>query len=515
MPDTAALEPQADSSQRWPSDLDLANIRSDVSSFAEAHGVSVSPEDVRVAVAPYRVCPLGAHVDHQGGCVLGVALDCGVLLGFVPTPNANPIYANGADRNEAETLSPTEVLLCSDAFAGDVRFDVRDPFDEVSGAINSEENTEAEDSQLKSTNTWSAFARGAATVLADEFKNNKKTENKKLTSGCIGVARSFPIGVRMDGAGVSSSAAVTVAMLSAMRNVNGLDGSMDEEEEEEEEERDLFKSNSNWSLAKSARRVENEFVDVKCGILDQASICLSRRNKLTVIDCAQRTHEHVRFGEQCTIRAGEAGRDVSQGDNKPEGGTEPYKILLAFSGLRKALTNTGYNGRVEECHEAASQLLQGDDTIKDATSSKNTLSDVSIPLYTSRRDTLPPSLRKRATHFFQEVERVRLGKNAWASGDLSTFGKLMTKSGVSSVENYECGCTPMNALREIVCHTNGVYGGRFSGAGFRGCVVAICDSNLAEQAAESIVKEYQSKHPELAADAKVLLANTGDGARVI
>ena len=95
--DTAALvmtNPRAESS--WPSESDLANLRADVSAFAKSHGVPVDPKDVRVAVAPYRVCPLGAHVDHQGGCVAGMALDCGVLFGFVPSPNSDSV---GADRN--------------------------------------------------------------------------------------------------------------------------------------------------------------------------------------------------------------------------------------------------------------------------------------------------------------------------------------------------------------------------------------------------------------------------------
>jgi galactokinase len=83
------------------------------------------------------------------------------------------------------------------------------------------------------------------------------------------------------------------------------------------------------------------------------------------------------------------------------------------------------------------------------------------------------------------------------------------------VENYECGCAPMNALRAIVCATRGVFGARFSGAGFRGCVVGLVDTAEAEAAAKSVREAYSSAFPELAGDARVALVGTGDGARII
>ena len=78
----------------------------------------------------------------------------------------------------------------------------------------------------------------------------------------------------------------------------------------------------------------------------------------------------------------------------------------------------------------------------------------------------PPALRAR--HFFSESKRVRMGVDAWRRGDLETFGRLMAESGRSSIENYECGSRPLIDLYNILIHTEGVYGARFSGAGFRG-----------------------------------------------
>ena len=507
MPSPAVDQPQPPgaSQHSWPSDRDLATLREDVAAFAELHGVPADPRDVRVAVAPYRVCPLGAHVDHQGGRVAGMALDCGVLLGFLPAPARK----TGADRDDAhrtetETepeIGASEVLLRSDAFAGEVRFDITRPDDdavlreatraneEVEGDEENagrDEEKEAADRNRKSG--WDAFARGAAWVLADDARLR---DSEPPTRGVVGIARSFPSGVRMDGGGVSSSAAITVACVMAMQRVNG-EAAVPEKELSEAEKKTQADA-ARWRVARLARRVENERIGVRCGVLDQASIALAERDTLTLIDCAGETHARIRLG---------ADRD---------GGAAPpaFKILLAFSGLREALTSTGYNARVEECREAARRLLRAPGA-RDAV-----LGDVSPETHAREKENLPAHLRRRAAHFFGEAARVADGEVAWRRGDLRAFGALVAESGVSSVENYECGCAPMNALREMVCATRGMFGARFSGAGFRGCVVGLVEVAEAEAAARSVREMYAAAFPELARDARVALAGTGDGAGIV
>ena len=506
MPSPAVDQPQPPgaSQDAWPSDRDLATLREDVAAYAERHGVPADPRDVRVAVAPYRVCPLGAHVDHQGGRVAGMALDCGVLLGFLPAPARKTDEAETETETETETENPvgaSEVLLRSDAFAGEVRFDITRPDDdavlreatraneEVEGDEENagrDEEKEAADRNRKSG--WDAFARGAAWVLADDARLR---DSAPPTRGVVGIARSFPSGVRMDGGGVSSSAAITVACVMAMQRVNG-EAAVPEKELSEAEKKTQADA-ARWRVARLARRVENERIGVRCGVLDQASIALAERDTLTLIDCAGETHARIRLG---------ADRD---------GGAAPpaFKILLAFSGLREALTSTGYNARVEECREAARRMLRAPGA-RDAV-----LGDVSPDTHAREKTRLPAHLARRAAHFFGEAKRVADGELLWRRGDLRAFGALVTESGVSSVENYECGCAPMNALRAIVCATRGVFGARFSGAGFRGCVVGLVDAAEAEAAAKSVREAYSAAFPELAGDARVELAGTGDGARII
>ena len=538
MPSPAVDQPQPPgaSQHAWPSDRDLATLREDVAAFAELHGVPADPRDVRVAVAPYRVCPLGAHVDHQGGRVAGMALDCGVLLGFLPAPARK----TGADRDDAhrtetETepeIGASEVLLRSDAFAGEVaRFDVTRPDDElfgVPGVFVEAAATETNDTEgslsrrsvkekeetrrdVARFSGWEKFARGAAWVLADDARLRGSAPPAR---GVVGVARSFPPGARMDGGGLSSSAAITVACVMAIQRVNERTEVAPARFATDATDATDAADAARWRVARMARRAENERVGVRCGVLDQASIALAERDALTLIDCAGETHARIRFGadrEETSLFAAEPTLKndtfTPPRDRGPSG--PPFKIMLAFSGLREALTSTGYNARVEECREAARRLLRAPGA------SDAVLGDVSPDTHAREKTRLPAHLARRAAHFFGEAKRVADGELLWRRGDLRAFGALVTESGVSSVENYECGCAPMNALRAIVCATRGVFGARFSGAGFRGCVVGLVDAAEAEAAAKSVREAYSAAFPELAGDARVELAGTGDGARII
>ncbi|XVF19059.1 hypothetical protein REPUB_Repub11eG0077800 [Reevesia pubescens] len=115
--------------------------------------------------------------------------------------------------------------------------------------------------------------------------------------------------------------------------------------------------------------------------------------------------------------------------------------------------------------------------------------------------------------------RVTKGLEAWASGNLRDFGQLMSASGLSSIKNYECGCEPLIQLYEVLLRAPGVFGARFSGAGFRGCCVAFVDADRATEAAKFVREEYPKLQPVLASqlnqDTAVLICEAGDCARVI
>ncbi|VAH35934.1 unnamed protein product [Triticum turgidum subsp. durum] len=417
------------SPSRWPSEEELDIVRKNV--------VEISGRDareVRVVACPYRICPLGAHIDHQGGIVTAMTINYGVLLGFVPSDDA-------------------EVVLQSGQFKGVTRFRV----DDLQKPIENRGNI-----------TWESYARGAVYAL--------QNSGYDLRKGIIG----YISGVNgLDSSGLSSSAAVGIAYLLALENVNDL----------------VLSPVDNIQLDKS---IENKYLGLENGILDPSAILLSRYSYLTFMDCKTASPSYVYFSELSKSQ-------------QPQGRL-PFKILLAFSGLQHNLPKSrGYNMRVFECKEAARALLCASGS-EDAP----ILRKVDPGVYEAQKCILDENLAKRAEHYFSEMKRVVKGREAWARGDLQEFGQLVSASGRSSIVNYEC---EMIQLYEILLKAPGVLGARFSGAGFRGCCLAIVESDHAEEAAAYVGAEYERAQPELVskipADRRVLVCEPGDSARVI
>jgi galacturonokinase len=391
----------------------LAQLRDEV-----VRRYRVPPSSVRVVWAPYRICPLGAHIDHQLGDVTAMAIDRGVLVAYAPAASEH-------------------VRLSSLDFPGQVDFLLSDVPD-------------------RQGDQWGNYARGAVRALQQQHR---------LTRGIVGVTAGS-----ISGGGLSSSAAIGVALLMALEDVNQLQISVRE--------------NIALDLA-----IENQYLGLRNGILDQAAILLSRRNQLTVVNC--RTWEH-----RLVPRSPSA---------KPPG------ILIAFSGLQQALVSTDYNLRVQECAEAAERLLQA----VGRSDQPCVLGRVEPEEYEAHAACLSGAPARRARHFFTEMQRVRQGVEAWQRGDLTAFGRLISASGHSSIVNYQCGCPPLIDLYEILLRTPGVYGARFSGAGFRGCCMALVDPDGGWQAAEHVRLAYAARYPDLAARADVLWCASDDGARRI
>jgi galactokinase len=253
--------------------------------------------------------------------------------------------------------------------------------------------------------------------------------------------------------GLSSSAAVTISYLRALEHVNGF-------------------SSSPLETIMLVRAVENGYLGLHSGILDQSVILSSKQDSLTVIDCSSHTISTVSGAEE----------------------REPWQILVVYSGLSRQLTATPFNQRVAECHEAAAELLK---LAGSSPSEKPLLGDVEEEVYDHYARQLPPHLRRRATHFFSERARVRRGVEAWKQGDLRAFGELVTSSGESSILNYESGSPALIALYEILAKTSGVYGTRFCGGGFQGCCLALIDPRKRGAIADELHARYAERHPEL------------------
>ncbi|KAH7848299.1 hypothetical protein Vadar_000928 [Vaccinium darrowii] len=433
--------------ETWPSKSELDEMRKLVAEMAGR-----GTKDVRVVVSPYRICPLGAHVDHQGGSVSAMTLNKGILLGFVPSGDS-------------------QVVLRSGQFTGEVRFSINESVQPIHIVKASDKINESGACKLQEECKWGNYARGALYAL--------RSRGNLLNQGIIG----FVSGSEdLDSSGLSSSAAVGVAYLLAFESANDLDVSPTENIEYD-------------------RLIENEYLGLKNGILDQSAILLSSYGCLTYMNCKTKEHKLVRLPKYQNLETEKQ---------------KAYKILLAFSGLKQALTsNPGYNRRVAECQEAARLLLlaSGNEAIEPL------LSNVEPTAYETHKSKLEPTLARRAEHYFSENARVAKGLDAWACGNLEDFGKLISASGLSSIQNYECGCEPLIQLYEILVRSPGVYGARFSGAGFRGCCIAFVDADCADEAASFVRDEYLKLQPKLASqinsEKAVLICDAGDCARVI
>ena len=313
------------------------------------------------------------------------------------------------------------VCVESANFPGRVEFELRQVPPKVNGA-------------------WGNYVRGAVLALQQRYPLHVGID--ALVQGRM------PIG------GLSSSAAVGVAYLLALEAANGL----------------AVTPQENIELD---RYIENVYLGLRNGILDQSIILLSDRDHLTYLDCQTR-----QFDKYAT---------TAQNGH--------FEVLVAYSGLERSLVSTAYNTRVRECQQAARQMLEW---VGEPVPAEPRLRMVREEVWAEVGNRLPAPLDRRARHFFTECRRVRAGVKAWCAGDLVGMGQLINESGASSVHDYESGCAHLVTLYDILRECRGVYGARFSGAGFRGSCIGLVNPQYREEIEETIAACYPVAHPDMA-----------------
>ena len=370
-----------------------------------------------VAFCPYRVCPLGAHSDHQLGKITGLAIDKGIHIAYKPKMNG-------------------VVELVSLQFEKRAQWHVT--------AVPEEKE-----------NDWADYLRGATQALGQRYP---------LKVGLSGVIEgSLPIG------GLSSSAAVILSFLSALCKVNNL-------------------TLTGHELIMMALAAENKYVGVSCGKLDQSCEVYSQKDHLLYLDTRDDSYELI--------------------PTHPD--MKPYKIAIFFSGIERTLAGSKFNMRVDECRSAA-YALKAYAGMEYGKFQDTYLREVPYEVYLQYKDRLPENFRKRAEHWYTEFRRVQQGAEAWRRGDLETYGRLSFESGHSSIYNYETGSEELKALYEIMTHTDGIYGGRFSGAGFKGCCMALIDPAYEETITRQVTEQYLRQFPHLEGKYSVHLCHSANG----
>lgn len=373
-----------------------------------------------IAFCPYRVCPIGAHSDHNFGKITGLAIDKGIHIAYAAKLNG-------------------VVEMKSLQFPKRAQWHINDVPEQKRG-------------------DWADYLRGATWALA---------KNHRLKVGICGVIEgSLPIG------GLSSSAAVIISFLQALCRVNNIDLTDQE-------------------IIDVAYDAELNYVGVSVGKLDQSCEVLSKKDHLLYLDTLNGKYELI--------------------PQNPS--MKPYKVMIFFSGLEHSLLGSKYNMRVDELRAGvyALQAYAGMDygKFRDAAARY-----VPKEVFLQYKDRLPATWARRCEHWYTEFERVEQGAEAWRRGDIETYGRLSFESGWSSIHNWESGAPEQIRLYEIMRQTDGIYGGRFCGAGFKGCCLALIDPDYEESIRRTVTAEYLKAFPELEGKYAVFVCNSADGVRI-
>lgn len=372
------------------------------------------------AFTPYRVCPLGAHSDHQLGRITGFAIDKGIHIAYGPKKNGViEIQSLQFDKRAQWHVSETP-----DTPQGD----------------------------------WADHLRGATIALDNRYP---------LRTGlCAVLEGELPIG------GLSSSAAVIITFISALCHLNNIDLEPQE-------------------LIEISKEAENNYVGVSCGKLDQSCEVYCKKDHLLFMDLLDDSYELI----------------------PNPASMKPFKIAIFFSGLERSLATSAFNMRVDECRSAA-YALKAYAGMPYGKFKETNLREVPYEVFLEHKDKLPENWRKRAEHWYSEYFRVLKGAEAWRKGDIEEFGRLSFESGHSSIYSWETGSPELIKLYEIMTETPGIYGGRFSGAGFKGCCMALIDPAYEESIKETVTREYLKAFPHLEGKYSAHICDTADGVKL-
>jgi galactokinase len=363
--------------------------------FEQAFGCSARPA---VAVAPGRVNLIGEHTDYNDGFVLPMAIDRHVAVAFAPRQD-RVLRAHASEFGETRELS-------LDAL---------------------ERRTTSEPARRSARGGWFGYVAGVAWAMLGA--------GQQLDGADLAIASDLPAG-----AGLSSSAALEIAVARALGAVSALE----------------------WEprrVARLAQQAEHEFAGVACGIMDQLSVALAREGCALLIDCRSLETRDVPIPETA-------------------------RILVFDSGVRRELTTSAYNDRRAACERVVAALQTRHAWVR-------ALRDVDDALLAEVAASLDPVDVRRASHVIAENRRPAALADAFASGDLERAGRLMMHSHDSLRDLYEVSSPELDALVDLAIVQPGCAGARLTGAGFGGCAIALVEAGSVERVMSSVEAGYE------------------------
>jgi galactokinase len=352
-------------------------------------------EPACVVQAPGRVNLIGEHTDYNDGFVLPCAIDFGTQV---------------AGRLRDDTLVRIVAADCGQAIDS---FRLDQPLERRADA------------------PWTHYARGMVRMLLDH--------GLPLRGADLAVAGDVP-----QGAGLSSSASLELAIGQAFKSLLGLDAPTPTE------------------LARLAQRAENEFVGCNCGIMDQLISARGQAGHALLIDCRSLDARAIPLPEELAV-------------------------MIVHSRVQRGLVDSEYNARRRQCEAAARHH------------GVRALRDLELPALQSGSAGLDALVLRRARHVVTENERTQRSAEALAAGDLPRLGRLMAESHDSMRDDFQITVPAIDRLVGIMQAAIGQAGGaRMTGGGFGGCVVGLLPRSRVDAVRQAIDTAYRAPGGERA-----------------
>ena len=312
---------------------------------------------------------------------------------------------------------------------------------------------------------------GVMEFTLDELVNDKKHDWANYPKGVIKmfVEEGFKIDSGFDflvsgnipnGAGLSSSASIEMLTGIVLK--------------------DLFHlSIDPIAMALLGKKVENLFIGVNSGIMDQFAVAMGKKDHAILLDCNTLKYDYVPVVLKDEV------------------------IVIANTNKRRGLADSKYNERRAECDEALAEL-QTKLPIK-------ALGELSIEEFETNKDLIKSPIRqKRAKHAVYENQRTLKAQKELSAGNLAEFGKLMNQSHISLRDDYEVTGVELDTLAALAWEQPGVVGSRMTGAGFGGCTVSIVKKDKVDDFIKNVGEAYKNK---IGYAADFYIAAVSEGAR--
>jgi len=245
---------------------------------------------------------------------------------------------------------------------------------------------------------------------------------------------------------------------------------------------ELFNAGYNkLELVKQAKSVENNFIGLSSGIMDQFAVAFGERNKALMLNCDTLDYQAV---------------DANLGE---------YVLAIINTKKPRELAKSKYNERVEECRQALIALQQELDI--------QNLCDIDGETLAKHQHLITNAVvLKRATHVIEENDRVKLAAAALSSNNLTEFGRLMYASHESLQNLYEVSGIELDTIVAYSHTDQNVAGARMTGAGFGGCAIALVKATAFDDYSKKVTDYYTQK---IGYAPEVYQTNIGDGVHLL